>query len=809
MAKRKLILVGNGMAGIRCLEEILKLSPDQFEITVFGSEPHPNYNRILLSSVLQGDTSVNDIVLNSYEWYEKNNITLFTGETVTKVDKDSKTIYTDKNREMQYDELILATGSHPFMLPLPGADKEGVIAFRNIEDCEAMINSSKNYKKAVVIGGGLLGLEAARGLLNLGMNVDVVHITDYLMERQLDETAGKMLKEELENQGMNFLMSHQTEAIIGRKRVEKVAFKGGKTTKADLVVMAVGIRPNVDLAKTSDIETNRGIVVDDFMQTSVPHIYAVGECAEHREMVYGLVAPLYEQGKALAKKICKIEAETGYEGSILSTKLKVSGVDVFSAGEFIDKANNKAIRVQDDFEGIYKKVVIRDNRIVGAVLFGDTSEGSKLLSMINNGTDISEIGKVNILQTADQGTANLVAEMSDNETICGCNGVSKGDIVTAIKENNLTTVAEIRDCTNASRSCGTCKGLVGDVLACTLGDEYEQVDEKETICACTDLSHAEVTSEIRNKGLTHTREVMNVLGWKTEEGCSKCRPAINYYLGMVNPTDYEDERESRFVNERMHANIQNDGTYSVVPRMYGGVTNSKDLRKIADVADKYNVPLVKVTGGQRIDLLGIKKEDLPNVWKDLDMPSGYAYGKSIRTVKTCVGENFCRFGTQDSIGLGIAIEKKFERLNTPHKVKMAVSACPRNCAESGIKDIGVVGVEGAWEIYVGGNGGTELRAADLLCKVKTNEEVLEVIAAYLQYYREDARYLERTSHWIERVGLEHVKSVVIDDQDKKQSLVERMEIALSTLKDPWKEIVESEKHQDELFKNKSLEVIQN
>lgn len=801
MPKRKLVLIGNGMAGVRCLEEILKEDPDRFDITVFGTERHPNYNRIMLSSVLQGDTTIDDIILNSYEWYEQHHIKLYTGETVEKINTEDKLLSTDKGREVSYDDLILATGSNPFMLPLPGADKEGVIAFRNIEDCEQMISTSKKYERAVVIGGGLLGLEAARGLLNLGMEVDVVHIMDQLMERQLDATAGTMLQEELERQGMNFLMGYQTEAILGAGRVKKVSFKNAKPVKADLVVMAVGIKPNVALAKESGIETNRGIVVDDYMQTSAPDVYSLGECAEHREMVYGLVAPLWDQGKALAIKICEKDAGDGYQGSILSTKLKVSGVDVFSAGEFADSPNTKAIRVQDEFEGIYKKVVVRDNKVVGAVLFGDTSDGTRLLSMINNQTDISEMSKVTILQSSDQDGESGVADMADSDQICGCNGVSKGDIVTAIKDQNLTTVAEVRGCTNASRSCGTCAGLVGDLLEHTLGDEYELVDEKATVCGCTDLTHEEVVAEIREKGLTHTREVMNVLGWSSDEGCSKCRPALNYYLGMVHPTNHEDEPESRFVNERMHANIQKDGTYSVVPRMYGGVTNPKDLRKIADVADKYEVPLLKLTGGQRIDMLGIKKEDVPNVWKDLDMPSGYAYAKSIRTVKTCVGEDFCRFGTQDSIGLGIAIEKKFERLNTPHKVKMAVSACPRNCAEGGIKDVGVVGVEGSWEVYVGGNGGITLRAADLLCTVTSGDEVLEVIAAYLQFYREDARYLERTSHWLERVGLDHIKSVILDDEEKKQELSNRMEIALSNLKEPWSEILNDEKQKNDLFEN--------
>ncbi|WP_026671462.1 nitrite reductase large subunit NirB [Alkalihalobacterium bogoriense] len=809
MAKQKLVLIGNGMAGVRAIEEIIKVGgKDKFEITIFGSEPHVNYNRIALSTVLQGDTTIKDIELNSLEWYEENNITLYTSETVMKLDKEKKTIVTDKGREVSYDYAIIATGSHPFMLPLPGADLEGVIAFRNIKDCEMMIEAAENYKKAVVIGGGLLGLEAARGLINLGMKVDVVHIQDYLMERQLDQDAGRLLRIELEKQGMNFLMPKLTSEIVGRKRVKKIRFKDGTETTADLVVMAVGIKPNVDVAKASDIEVNRGIVVNDFMETSADGVFAVGECAEHREIVYGLVAPLWEQGKVLAKRICGEDAGVGYEGSVLSTKLKVSGVNVFSAGEFMDDGSTRSVRVYDEFEGIYKKVMIRDNKVVGAVLFGDTKEGPKLFNMIQDGADVSDMAPISILQDGSTSGESIVASMADSDTVCGCNGVSKGEIVNSIKVDGMCSVEEVSGCTNAGRSCGTCKPMIAELLELTLGDEFDGANQKQTLCSCTTLTHEEVVDEIRAKGLTHSKEVMNVLGWKTDEGCSKCRPAINYYLGMVHPTIHEDERESRFVNERMHANIQKDGTYSVVPRMYGGVTNSSELRRIADVADKYDVPLMKITGGQRIDLFGVKKEDLPQVWKELDMPSGYAYGKSLRTVKTCVGENFCRFGTQDSIGMGIALEKKFERLPTPHKVKMAVSACPRNCAESGIKDLGIVGVEGAWEIYVGGNGGTELRKADLLCKVKTSEEVLEITAAYLQLYRETARYLERTAPWVERYGLELIRKEIIEDEENRKALSDRMDTALSVLHDPWEEIIGSEDLKQTLFSNNKVKVVQ-
>ncbi|KIN50993.1 NADPH-nitrite reductase [Bacillus subtilis] len=800
MGKKQLVLVGNGMAGVRAIEEILSVAKDEFQITIFGAEPHPNYNRILLSKVLQGDTDIKDITLNDWDWYEENNIQLYTNETVIKVDTENKTVITDADRIQPYDELILATGSVPFILPIPGADKKGVTAFRDIKDTDTMLAASKQYKKAAVIGGGLLGLEAARGLLNLGMDVSVIHLAPFLMERQLDATAGRLLQNELEKQGMTFLLEKQTEEIVGDDRVEGLRFKDGTSIEADLVVMAVGIRPNTTLGAESGIPVNRGIIVNDYMQTEIPHIYAVGECAEHRGIAYGLVAPLYEQAKVLAKHMCGIETKP-YEGSVLSTQLKVSGVEVFSAGDFNESEEKKAIKVFDEQDGIYKKIVLRGNQIVGAVLFGDSSEGNRLFSMIQKEADISETSKISILQPLSQeaGTS-ITAAMSDDEIICGCNGVSKGAIIQAIQEKGCSSTDEIKACTGASRSCGGCKPLVEKILQHTLGSDFDASAQKEAICGCTTLSRDEVVEEIKAKGLSHTREVMNVLGWKTPEGCSKCRPALNYYLGMINPTKYEDDRTSRFVNERMHANIQKDGTYSVVPRMYGGVTNSTDLRKIADVVDKYEIPLVKMTGGQRIDLIGVKKEDLPKVWEDLDMPSGYAYGKTLRTVKTCVGEQFCRFGTQDSMALGIALEKKFEGLNTPHKVKMAVSACPRNCAESGIKDLGVVGIDGGWELYVGGNGGTHLRAGDLLMKVKTNEEVLEYAGASLQYYRETANYLERTSAWLERVGLSHVQSV-LNDPEKRQELNDRMNETLSVHKDPWKDFLEDKQTSKELFEN--------
>jgi nitrite reductase (NADH) large subunit len=790
--KKKLVLIGNGMAGVNCIEQILKLVPNRYDITIFGSEPHPNYNRIMLSSVLAGDADINDIVINSWEWYRENNIILHAGHTVSNIDTKRKIVSTESGIQVPYDEVIIATGSLPFMLPLPGADKKGVIAFRDIKDCETMMETAKKYKKAVVIGGGLLGLEAARGLLNLNMEVSVVHSNKILMNRQMDETGGIMLQKELQQQGMKFLLGKKTEKIVGKERVTGLRFTDGSEESADLVVMAVGIKPNMAMAKKSGIEVNRGILVNDFMETNIPNVYSVGECVEHRGISYGLVAPLYEQAAVLAKKLAGLETE-GYHGSVVSTKLKVSGVDVFSAGQYLDDVDTRAVRVQDEFGGVYKKVVIQNGKVVGAVLFGDISDGARLFAMIRSGEDVTGKEKEILLGSGGSAPSNadLIASMSDDEIVCGCNGVSKGAVVAAINEKGCSSVNDIKACTKASASCGGCKPLIADVLTYVVGaDGVKTV--KEGICGCTTLSRDEVVDGIREMRLTTSKEVMHVLNWNNPEGCSKCRPALNYYLGMVWPEEHEDERESRFVNERNHANIQKDGTYSVVPRIYGGVTTPQDLKKIAEVAVKYDVPLVKITGGQRIDLLGVKKENLPSMWTDLDMPSGYAYGKTLRTVKTCVGSTFCRFGTQDSMAMGIEMEKRFERLSTPAKFKMAVSGCPRNCAEATIKDLGVVAIDGGWEIHVGGNGGTKVRVTDLLVKVKTEEEVLEWTGAYMQYYRETGKYNERTAEWLERVGLDTIKAA-LEKKEDRLALVERIELALSLTQDPWKEIVETDK----------------
>jgi nitrite reductase (NADH) large subunit len=800
----KLVLIGNGMAGVQALEHIWKLAPERFDVTVFGKEPHPNYNRIQLSYVLEGSKSMEDIILNDYAWYEERGIRLVVGDEVVAIDTERKTVRTAAGLEAAYDVAIVATGSKPFRLPVPGAELPGVIGFREIADCEAMMDASKRFRNAAVIGGGLLGLEAARGLQQLGMNVTVIHLMDRLMERQLDAPSAEMLKRELERRGLSVRLETKTAEVLGEARVAGLRFADGETLDADLVVMAAGIVPNAELGKASGLDCGRGIQVDDFMRTSAEGVYAVGECVEHRGVTYGLVAPLYEQGAVLAKHLCGAETE-GYVGSVTSTKLKISGMDVFSAGDFLDGEGTDAIVVKDPFKNTYKKVVLRDGRVVGGVLFGDASLSTQLTKWAKTQATLTPEMHEELLGGggccgggAAKGTG--VAAMADEDIVCGCAGVTKGTIVAGIRNDGWASVEQIKSCTNATRSCGGCKGMVEELLKLTLGASYEAAASAPAgICGCTTMGRDDIVAAIREKGLRHVREAMAVLGWSQPEGCSKCRPALNYYIGMLWPEDSEDDDASRFVNERLHANIQKDGTFSVIPRIYGGVTTAKELKKIAEVAEKYDVPMVKFTGGQRLDLLGVKKEDLPAVWAELDMPSGYGYGKSLRTVKTCVGSTFCRFGTQDSMGMGIALEKKFERLNMPAKFKIAVNGCPRNCAESGTKDLGIVGNDGGWEIYVGGNGGIKLRGADLLCKVKTDEELIEISGAYIQYYRETGKYLERTSDWVERVGLDAIRAAVVDDLEGRKRLNARVELALAQLEDPWKRIVDSEELQASLF----------
>ena len=807
--KKKLIVIGNGMAGMRVVEDVLKRNSDLFDITVFGAEPRVNYNRIMLSPVLSGEKKYGDIIIHSADWYTDHNVTLYMGDAVTSIDRHQKLINSASGLTLNYDELLIATGSVPFILPIPGNQLPGVITFRDMHDVEQMLDVATKKTNAVVIGGGLLGLEAASGLMAQGMTVTVVHLMDTLMERQLDEAAGFLLASELQRRGMRILTSHNTKEIIGNECVRAVAFDNGETIPADLVVMAAGIKPNTGLAQSAGLDVNRGIVVSDQLQTSDGHIYSVGECVEHGGMTYGLVAPLYDMAKILAAHLCG-DTESAFIPTMTSTKLKVTGIDVFSAGDFSGGDGCEDIVFRDAAQGIYKRLIIRDDLLIGAVLYGDATDGHWYFQLIKDSINIKALRDTLIFGQSFDGGGDAdahaaVRALSGDAEICGCNGVCKSDIVESIKKNNLTTLDGVRKHTKASASCGGCSGLVEQLLSAELGDDF-QSQVVTPVCGCTTFGHDDVRHLITAKKMQSIPEVMQELEWSTANGCATCRPALNFYLLCSWPGNYVDDGQSRFINERVHANIQKDGSFSVVPRMWGGMTSAKELRAIADVVDKFDVPAVKVTGGQRIDLFGIDKKDLPAVWADLGqagMVSGHAYGKSLRTVKTCAGSTWCRFGTQNAIDLGIRLEKKMWGSWTPHKYKMAVSGCPRNCAEATIKDFGIIAVDSGFELHVGGNGGIKVRVTDLLCRVDDEDQVEEYATAFMQLYREEARYLERTAPWVERVGMDHIRQCIVEDDGMRVKLSARFQAAQDCLqKDPWAERAHEKKDAHEFSKLK-------
>ncbi len=780
---KKLVVVGNGMAGVACVEHILK-QPHEFDITIFGDETHVNYNRILLSMVLAGEKSAEDIVLNDVDWYRCNGIDARFGVRVERIDRSERLAIDSQGRATPYDKLILATGSRALIPPIAGLDKKNVHVFRTLDDARQLIAKARQGSRAVVIGGGLLGLEAARGLQLRGCDTSVVHLMDTLMERQLDATGGGFLRRKIESLGIRVLLPRQTQALLGNGRVEGLRFASGEEIEADLVVIAAGIKPNVELGRAAGLEVRRGIVVNDYLQTSDPAIFAVGECTEHRGQTFGLVAPLMEQGQVLAAAITG-NGGRGFTGATPAAKLKIMGVEIFSAGSIDDSEPGlEIVRYEDPALGIYKKLLLKDNRLRGVILVGDTSDERRYTQWLRDAADLTPHRKHLLFPPPAPDAGLEVAEMPDSEVICGCNGVRKGAIIQAIHQHGIQTLDQLKERTRASSSCGSCTGLCQQLLRAVAPEFQEQT--RTTLCSCVPFSYEQLRDIVRGQQLKSVQEVLNVYG--NRKGCEVCKPALSYLLDMLWCGGHDEDRSARFINDRVHANIQKDGSFSVVPRMRGGVTSPEELRRIADVAEKYNVRMVKVTGSQRIDLLGVKKADLPRVWADLGMPSGQAYTKGVRMVKTCVGTEFCRFGVQDSTRAGIELERRLENLFTPHKVKMGAVGCPRNCAEATVKDIGMVGQEGSWQVVVGGAAGKSVRKADLLITVETTAQALTACELFFQYYRENANYLERTYDFVERLGIEAIrKATVYAPETEKNGLLERLRRSKAIAKDAWLE----------------------
>jgi nitrite reductase (NADH) large subunit len=795
--RARLVVVGNGMAGARFVEEVLERGGgEQFRITVFGDEPHGNYNRIMLSPVLAGEEHEDDIVLNSHDWYADNGVVLKAGVRADRIDTAAKLVLAADGTATPYDHLVLATGSYSFIPPMKGVRTDdgellpGVYGFRTIDETRALLAETGTCRRAVVMGGGLLGLEAARALQGHGLHVELVHAMPYLMNMQLDPEAGAILKKSVESLGIAVHLDVFATDVIGGDRVRGVGLADGRQLEADLLVVAAGVRPSTDIAVRSGLEVERGIVVDDQLRTDDPDIYAIGECAQHRGEVYGLVAPAWEHAVVLADVLTGTKPDAEYHGSRTATKLKVAGVDVAVMGiNTPERDDDEFLVISEPRRGVHLSVVIRDDKLVGATLLGDTRKVAFLTQAFDRGAPLPE-ERIRLLVDLSGGDGSAsgmlsVAEMPADSQVCNCNGVSKGDICGAVA-GGCGSVGEVMDRTRAGKGCGSCKSLVKQVVEWAADGELVEDPSASWYVPGIPMAKPELMAAIREQDLRSVSAVFAALAPGGQDD-AKSKMGLTSLLKMLWGVDFLPEKDGEFINDRVHANIQRDGTFSVVPQMKGGVTTPAQLRKIADVAEKYEVPMVKITGGQRIDLLGVRKEDLPAMWDDLGMPSGYAYGKSMRTVKTCVGSDFCRFGLGDSTQLGIDLETRFQGIESPAKMKMAVVGCPRNCAEAYVKDVGVVAVgNGKWEVYVGGAAGASVRKGDLLATVSSPEEVLTLTGRFLQYYRENANWLERTYDFVPRVGLEKIQQVLLEDGEGiVADLDAGIQRSIDAYTDPW------------------------
>ena len=787
-ARRRLVVAGNGMVTATLLEELVARHADH-DVTVFGDEPHPAYDRIRLSTLLAGECEPSQLTLLDRTWYRRHGILLRDGVRVTGVDTVRHVITSSDGETTPYDDLVIAVGSEPLVPEIPGRERSGVHTFRSVADVEAMLALAAPGRRAVVVGGGLLGLEAAYGLRKRGAEVRVVHLVDRLMERQLDATGARVLRDELSALGMEVVLPAETTAIEGNGHVEGLRLRDGRAFDADLVVIACGIRPSTALARDAGIEVRRGIVVDDALRTSAEDVHAIGECTEHRGATYGLVAPLRMQARVLAARLCDDDVAS-FGGAVPATTLKVAGVRVFSAGAVDEEAHDEVLSLEDSGLGVYKRVLIREGRVRGAVLVGDLSTAPRISALIGDGVDVGSERLSLVAAPSGAAPGSEVIELDDDATVCGCNGVSKRAVLDAVAQQGCSTRQQVTRCTRAGGSCGSCAPLIDALLSAGGGEATAQPAAAQqgapTLCECIPITRQSLRDAVTARDLRSVSAVLRELG--NGIGCARCKPALAYHLDVIRCGDWDEERSARFVNDRVHANIQRDGTFSVVPRMFGGITSPAELRRIADVAERFDVPMVKVTGGQRIDLLGVRKQDLPAIWEQLGMPSGHAYAKAVRTVKTCVGMEFCRFGVGDSTSLGVALEKAMWGLYTPHKVKCGVTGCPRNCAEVTVKDIGIMAIATGWEVYVGGAAGMRVRKADRLCTVVAADEALRASLLFLQHYREEAEYLERTYHYVERAGIEAVRAATVEAPDEaQQALLDRLTLSRSRVADPWLE----------------------
>jgi len=795
----KIVIVGNGMVSYKFCEKIIAKAPaDALEIVIFGEEPRPAYDRVHLSEFFSGKTA-DDLLMAPASWYTDNHIRLHLGDPVQQIDRVHKTVHSYKDITETYDYLIIATGSSAFVPPIPGVDKKGVFIYRTIEDLELMRDYAPKATRGAVIGGGLLGLEAAKALLDLGLSdTHVIEFAPRLMPRQIDDNGSRMLQHKLENLGLHIHTNKNTAAILGEDTISALQFADDSILEADMLVISAGIKPRDELARLSGLETGHrgGIVVNEQLQTTDPSIYAIGECALYNGMIYGLVAPGYEMAEVAASHI--LGEQKAFTGFDMSTKLKLIGVDVASFGDPFAPADTcRSIVFEDTMKGTYQRINISGDGklLLGGILIGDADAYNMLLQTTKNKI-ILPPNPQDLLLGARGGNTETgagVMGLPDDALICSCESVSKGAICAAVEAGN-ETLGDIKKCTKAGTCCGGCVPMVKDLISGTMKAQGKYI--RNVICEHFTYSRQELFDLIHIKEIRSFDDALDHYG--QGDGCEICKPVVasimaSLWNDMILEKGNDTVQDS---NDRYLANIQKGGTYSVVPRIPGGEITPEKLLVIAQVGLKYNL-YTKITGGQRIDLFGAHLSDLPAIWEELinaGFESGHAYGKALRTVKSCVGSTWCRFGLHDSVSFAIRIEERYRGLRAPHKIKSAVSGCIRECAEAQSKDFGIIATEKGWNLYVGGNGGSKPQHAILLAADLDSDTCISYIDRFLMFYIKTADPLTRTATWLNKLdgGITYLHNVIVNDS---LGIAEQLEAEMQALVDKykceWKEVVEN------------------
>lgn len=763
--KENIIVIGNGMVGHRFCEKLVEFCAlDRFNVVVLGEEPRPAYDRVHLTSYFEEGKTDSDLFLCGANWYTENGFDLRVGVKATEIDRNEKCVHTDQGATLQYDYIVMAMGSSAFIPPVPGINKDGVFAYRTIEDLDAIMAYAKNAKRAAVMGGGLLGLEAAKAVLDLGLEAHVVEFASRLMPRQLDEIGASMLKSKIEAMGVDVHLSKQTMAVLGDDSMDSLLFAGGETLEVDMLVVSAGIRPRDELARTCGVKVGErgGVIVDNSMRTSDPNILAIGEVALHDETIFGLVGPGYRMAEVAASSLMGNAIEfTGWD---MSTKLKLLGVDVASFGQPFEQDGMQEVHVRDEVGGVYKKLVVdpEKNILLGGILLGEASEYATFLHLTNSAEPL-KVSPADLILGGVGSASDNAGVLPDAAVVCSCNAVTKGQICSAIEADALTTPAQVKSCTQAGSGCGGCMPLVTDILTAQLKASGQSV--KKVICEHFAYTRQELLGIVKVRNIRAYGELLNQFG--TGDGCEICKPLVASLLASTWNDLILNHEPIQDTNDKFLANIQQGGTYSVIPRIPGGEITPERLIVLGEVAKNFDL-YCKITGGQRISLLGARVEHLPKIWAELiaaGFESGHAYGKALRTVKSCVGTSWCRYGVQDSTTMAIDIENRYKGLRSPHKLKSAVSGCIRECAEAQSKDFGLIATEQGWNLYVCGNGGSKPRHADLLASDVDKHTAIKFVDRFLMYYIRTADPLCRTARWIEKLdgGIEHLRDVVVHD----------------------------------------------